>query len=214
MKPLLLISLLSVMIGLNSCDSRGGSGTFTRATGGAYEVIVVMDKADWDTNAGTALREELTAPLPYLLQDESSMRYTYVRPDLFNGMFTYVRNILIVKIDKTLYTKVSLLTEPDKWARGQSVLFLHAPDVEMLETYLTENERIIVNHFTKIEMARTADFLRETYSSVVMNQVKDMFGITLNAPSDILKSKTGDNCLWFSNDAIEGRMDILVYSFP
>ena len=215
MKPFILISLLSVLIGLNSCNSRGGgSSALTRATGGAYEVIVVMDNAVWDSNAGKALREELTAPVPYLLQAESSMRYTYVRPDLFSGMFKYVRNILIVSIDKAIYTKVSLLHESDKWARGQNVLYVNAPDVEMLETYLAENERIVVNHFTKVEMKRTADFLRETYSTTVMNHVKDKFGISLNAPSEITKSKAGDDILWFSNDAVEGRMDLLVYSFP
>ena len=215
MKPFIVISLLSVFIGFSSCNSRSGGGSaITRATGGAYEVIVVMDQADWDSNAGTALREELTAPVPYLLQDESSMRYTYVRPDLFNGMFKYVRNILIVNINNSIYTKVSLLNESDKWARGQSVVYLNAPSIEMIETYLTENERIIVNYFTKVEMNRTADFLRETYSTTVMNHVKEKFGITLNAPSDITKSKAGNDVLWFSNDANEGRMDMLVYSFP
>ena len=213
MKP--LISLLSVLIGLCSCNPRGGgSSALTRATGGAYEVIVVMEKADWDSNAGTALREELTSPVPYLLQAESSMRYTYVRPDLFSGMFKYVRNILIVTVDKSIFTKVSLLNEPDKWARGQSVLYLNAPDVESIETFLTANERTIVNYFTKVEMKRTADFLRESYSTTVMNDVKEKFGITLHAPPEISSHKIGNDCLWFSNNAITGRMDMLVYSFP
>lgn len=215
MKPLVFISLLSVMMGLSSCDKRGsGASSLTRATGGAYEVIVVMDKADWESGSGSVLREELTSNIPYLLQEESSMRYTYVRPDLFSGMFKYVRNILIVNIDKAIYTKVSLLNEPDKWAKGQYVLYLNAPDVASLETFLTENQRVIVNYFTKVEMKRTADFLRETYSPTVMNYVKDKFGIVLYAPSDIKSYKVGDDCLWFSNDAATGRMDLLVYSFP
>ena len=215
MKPFILVSLLSAMIGFSSCNPRGGgSSTVTRATGGAYEVIVVMDKVAWDSEAGTALKEELSAPVPYLLPAESSMKYTYVRPDLFSGMFKYVRNILIVDINKAVYTKVSLLNETDKWAKGQSVLYLNAPDVKMLETYLSENNRILINYFTKVEMNRTADFLRETYSSTVMNHVKEKFGITLYAPSEIMSQKLGKDCLWFSNDASTGRMDLLIYSFP
>ena len=215
MKHLIFISLLLFVSGLSSCDSRrGSSSTLTRATGIAYELIVVMDKASWDSDAGIAVREELTSPVPYLLNAESSMRYTYVRPDLFSGMFKYVRNILIVNIEDGVYSKVSLLSENDRWARGQSVVYLNAPDIQSVETFLSENQRAIVNFFDKEEMKRTANFLRDTYSHVVMDKVKDKFGIALYAPSEIMSYKVGDDCLWFSNDAANGRMDLLIYSFP
>lgn len=216
MKHLFFISLLVVMTGLVSCNSQGGrSSTLTRATGIAYEVIVVMDKVLWDGNVGSVIREEITSPIPFLPQDESSMRYTYVRPDLFNGMFLYVRNILIVNIDNTAYTKVSLLHEADKWANGQAVVYLHAPDHQSVEAYFEKNQQIIVNFFTKEEMKRTANFLRTSYSTVVMEKVKDKFGITINAPSELKYcNDKDDDCLWFSNKATRGRMDMLVYSFP
>lgn len=215
MKHLLLISLLLVITGLSSCNPRGGSSSaLTRATGVAYELIVVMDKALWDGTTGNAVREEITSPVPYLLQAESSMRYTYVRPDQFNGLFKYVRNILIVNINNAIYTKVSLLHESDTWAKGQAVVYLNAPDAQSLETYLTENQRVLVNFYTKEEMKRTADFLRANYSQLVMDKVKNKFGISINAPAEIKSSGEGENCLWFSNDAANGRMDLLVYSFP
>ena len=215
MKPLILTSLLLLVLGLSSCDSRGGtSSALTRATGIAYEVIVVMDKILWDSEAGAAVREELTAPMPYLLQAESSMKYTYIRPDQFDGFLKYVRNILIVNIKKDVYTKVAILKEDDRWARGQLVMYLNAPDVESVETYLAENQSVITNHFTKEEMRRTADFLRRTYSNTVMEMVKEKYGIALYAPSDILSFKKGDDGLWFSNNAVTGHMNLLVYSFP
>ncbi|MDR0572926.1 MAG: DUF4837 family protein [Tannerella sp.] len=211
MRPFVFITLISLTLGLSSCDS---GSTMSRATGIAYEVIVVMDKAAWDGAAGSAVKEELTSPVPYLPQAESSMRYTYARPDQFDGLLKYVRNILIVNIDKKLYTKVSLLKEPDKWARGQMVVYMNAPDARSLETFLLEHQRAIVNFFTKEEMKRTKEFLYQTYSPTVMEKVKAKFGITLNAPSEIASFKDGEDCLWFSNDAAVGRMDLLIYSFP
>ena len=213
MKPLFFISLLLIVSGLSSCDSRGGS-SLTRATGIAYEVIVVMDKVLWDSEAGTAVREELTAPIPYLFQAESSMKYTYIRPDQFDGFLKNVRNILIVNIQKDVFTKAALLKEDDKWARGQLVMYLNAPDVPSVETYLSENQNAITNYFTKEEMKRTAEFLRKTYSYTVMEMVKEKYGITLYAPSEIKSFKKGDEGLWFSNDAASGHMNLLVYSFP
>ncbi len=214
MKPIIIITLLSLIVGLNACGPGSGSSTTSRATGIAYEVVVVMDKAAWDGTTGIAVKEELTSPVPFLPQEESSMRITYVRPDLFDGLLRYVRNILIVNIDKNSYTKVSVMKEPDKWANGQIVLYLNAPDGQTLETFLTENPRILVDYYTKEEMKRTSEFLYKTYSPVVMEKVKEKFGITLNAPSDIVSFKDSMDCLWFSNDVPVGRMDLIVYSFP
>lgn len=211
MKSIVYIAFATLLIGLSACDT---GSTMTRATGIAYEVIVVMNKAEWDGAAGHAVKEELTASIPYLPEPESFMRYTYARPDQFDGILKYVRNILIVNIDKDMYTKTTLLREKNKWARGQAVLYLNTPDAQSLETYLTENPRVIVNLYDKEERQRTRDFLYQTHSPVVKEKVQEKFGITLCAPSDILKFKDGEDCLWFSNDAAVGRMDMLVYTFP
>lgn len=212
MKSFVYITLSALLLGLSACKGSGSS--MSRATGIAYEVIVVMDKAKWDGPAGTAVKEELTSPIPYLPQVESSMKYTYARPDQFDGLLQYVRNILIVNIDKGMYTKTSLLKEQNKWANGQMVLYLNAPDEQSIETYLLEHPRVIVELFTKEEMKRTREFLQKTYSAVVMEKAKNKFGITINAPAEIASFKEGDNALWFSNDAAVGRIDLLIYSFP
>ncbi|MDR0743613.1 MAG: DUF4837 family protein [Tannerella sp.] len=211
MKPFIFTTFLSLIAGFTGCNS---GSSVTRATGIAYEVVVVMDKATWDGTTGSAVKEELTSPVPYLPQAESSMRITYVRPDQFDGLLRYVRNILIVNINKSLYTKVSALKEADKWAKGQAVVYLNAPDEEAVETFLTENPRILVEYYTKEEMKRTRDFLYKTYSPIVMEKANAKFDITLNAPSDITSFKDSMDCLWFSNNAVNGRMDLLIYSFP
>ncbi|MDR3252920.1 MAG: DUF4837 family protein [Tannerella sp.] len=211
MKQLGVLLLTVILTGLTSCNS--GPVT-THATGIAYEVIVVMDRAALESNAGEAIKQELTSPVAYLPQDEASLRTTYCPADQFDGMFKIVRNILIVNINRDLYTKVSMLPEKDKWARGQMVVKLNAPDATSLETYLAENKRTVVNLFTEEEMKRAAEFLTESYSPTVLEKVQAKFGISLYAPSDIKSSKEGENCLWFSNDAPTGRMDLLIYTFP
>ena len=211
MKQIIFISLLSILLGLSSCNS---STTTSCASGSLYEMVVVMDKVIWDSSTGEMVKEELTAPVPYLPENESSMKITYARPDQFDSFLRYIRNILIVKIDKNQYTKASLLKSYDNWAQGQAILYLNAPDVSTLEAYLIENKGVIVNHFTKEEMRRGREFLSKSYSAFVMDKVKSKFGITINVPEDINAFKDGEDCLWFSNDAATGRMDLLIYSFP
>jgi hypothetical protein len=211
MKQIIFISLLSILLGFSSCSS---SPTSSRASGSPYEMVVVMDKVIWDSPTGEMVKEELTASIPYLPEAESYMKITYARPDQFDSFLRYIRNILIVNIDKNQYTKASLLKSSDNWAQGQSVLYLNVPDVSTLETYLAEHKGVIVNHFTKEEMRRGREFLSKSYSAFVMDKVKAKFGITINVPEDINAFKDGEDCLWFSNDAATGRMDLLIYSFP
>ena len=211
MKQIIIISLVSLLVGLCSCNS---SPTFTRASGAPYEMVVVMDKAIWDSPTGEIVKEELIAPVPYLPEAESAMRLTYTRPDQFESFLMYVRNILFVNIDKNQYTIVSLQKSSDRWAQGQAILHLNAPDASMLEEYLAENKGILVNYYNKEEMRRSREFLGVTYSTFVMEKVKDKFGITINAPNDITAFKDGTDCLWFSNDATVGRTDLLIYTFP
>ena len=211
MKPLVFISFISLFIGLCSCNS---GSMVSRATGAPYEIVVVADKVLWDGTVGELIKEELTSPIPYLPQEESAMRYSYVRPDQFETFLRYMRNVLIVNIDKTQYTKLTLLKSSDKWAVGQSILYLNAPDTLMVEAYLTENKGVLVNHYTNEEMRRAREFLYKTYSQRVMDDLKDKIGITMYAPSDITSYRYGENCLWFSNNASQGRMDLLIYSFP
>ena len=122
----LLTLILIVLIGGTACNRSSKlakqSIFMKRATGFAYEVLVVMDKDAWKGEAGRLLYDQLTAPIPGLPQNEPAMRVTYAEPFQFNGLLHYVRNIIHVRIDESLYTKVSVHKEKDRWATGRKWL--------------------------------------------------------------------------------------------
>ena len=91
------------------------------------------------------------------------MRITYVTPNDFNGLMTYVRNILMVDIDEGKYTRLSLRTEKDRWASGQTVVYFTAPNETMLIGYLKLHQGVLTDYFTRVEMARMAQVMQETY---------------------------------------------------
>ena len=151
----LLISFLMLLVIMGACSS---GPVMRNATGFAYEIVVTMDKADWDAPAGKAIKAELTSDIPGLPQAEPAFKITYVTPDQFNGLLTYVRNVLIVRIDKSQYTKVSLNYENNRWAKGQVVMTLTAPDDAAILEYVKAHPRNIVEFFTKCERNRTGWF--------------------------------------------------------
>lgn len=138
---------------------------------------------------------------------------TYVQPKDFNGLLRYVRNILIVTIDPNVYTKTSLAYEADRWAQNQVVVTLRTPDEASLLAYMQEGHTLS-DFFVKVEMRRAISQLKDSYSTLVMDKLKEQFDVMLNAPSNFTYYKDTTDFFWSSNNANTGRMDLVVYSFP
>lgn len=207
----LLISMLLLLVLTGSCNS---GSVMTNSTGLAYEVVVVMNQNDWKGEAGEAVKAELESNVPGLPQPEPSLKITYVQPKDFNGLLKYVRNILIVKIDPSLYTKVSLSYENNPWAKNQVVVTMTAPNQEDVVKYINENPRQLVDFFVKVEMNRAMSQLEKNYSSVVMDHLKNNFDVELNAPANMTYYRDTTDFFWASNNANTGRTDLMVYTFP
>ena len=204
--------LTSLFLVLGSCDD---NPTGIRATGVFFDIVVVANPTTWNNTAGVLINDELTASVPGLPQDEAFMRVTYVPTHEFKGMLTYVRNILIVTVDETLYTKVSARSERDRWTIGQVVVRINTPSESLLVDYLKENEGLLVNYFAKAEMTRMADALQKSYNIQAMEKLNTQFNIKMNVMSEINKfNKDIPDFFWASNNANSGRMDMVVYTFP
>ena len=196
---------------LSSCKS----GPVTpKATGFAYEIVVVMDESDWKGAAGEAINDELTAPIPYLPQPEPCMRVTYAPPVHFNGLLTYVRNILIVDIDPTVYTKVSFNSEANRWASNQWILTMKAPSAEAITEYIAQNPTSLTDFFSNKEIDRAVATLDDAYSTLVKEKLRANHDLDMNAPESMAFYKDTTDFFWATNNANTGRMDLVVYTFP
>ena len=135
MKHLIFILFISLLPVLSSCDN---TTNITRATGAQYEVVVVMERALWENTTGEAVKEEVLTPVRYLPESEAAMRYTYSSPEKFQSFLKYIRNILIINVDKTIYTKVTLLLKiPVTFCRAAKVMQkLNAPREKSRESYI------------------------------------------------------------------------------
>ena len=204
--------LASLFIMLGSCDN---NPTGIRATGVYFDIVVVANPVTWNNTAGILLNDELTASVPGLPQDEAFMRVTYVPTHEFKGMLSYVRNILIVNVDETLYTKVSAKSERDHWSVGQVVVRINTPNESLLVDYLKENEGALVNFFAGAEMTRMAGALQKSHNIPAMEKLNEQFNIKMYMMSEINKfNSDSSEFFWATNNANSGRMDMVVYTFP
>lgn len=206
-----ITSLLFFLVCMGACK---GSAIKPNATGAPSEVIVVMNDRYWDDAAGEALRNVLGAPVVGLPEKEPSLSVSHTDPNRFSGIYKVVRNILIVDIDSTQYTKVSVGYVKDQWARNQMVVKITAPTAAEFISYIEQHGRPIVDAFVKEEITRTQAYLQKKYSKTAQDKIKEMFGLEISIPEDMKLYRDTTDFFWTTNDAAMGRKDMVVYSFP
>lgn len=205
---LLLIVVLS-LITLTSCD---GKGSFLNASSAANEVLVVMEKNQWEGETGKALLDVLNSPVKGLPQREPNFRILHVTPDNFTSTFKMARNIVTPDIS-SIYSAPKLSSELDKYAYGQVILTVKAPDTTTFINFLNENSESIIDYIVNKELERQAQWLIKD-SDATPSVIKQAFGINIYYPKGLSNIQEYPNFYWATNNSPRARRDIIIYQFP
>ena len=185
------------------------------ASGLPYEMLVVMDDEQWERPLGRAVFNVLDTDVPGLPQSERSFRITRVEPSGMNSnMFRIMRNIIKVDIQKSRYTQPKLKFARDVYAHPQMVMTLQAPDEGSLTQFVEENAQVIIDFFTKAEMNREINNLREEHNLDVSRLAGEILGVDIWVPWEVNKYKKGKDFLWASTNTEKKDMSIVLYSYP
>ena len=184
------------------------------ASGLPYEMLVVMGDEQWERPLGRAVYGVLDTDVPGLPQSERSFRITRVAPSGFNSnMFRIMRNVIKVDI-QNIYTQPKLKFARNVYAYPQMVMTLQAPDEASLAQYVEDNAQSILDFFTKAEMNREIDNLREKHNPEVSRLAKEILGVDIWVPWEVNKFKKGKDFLWASTNTGKKDMSIVLYSYP
>ncbi len=204
-----LLPLLAMII--SSCEN---SSFMPKASGRPYEVLVVMDSVEWKAPHGRALFDVLDTDVPMLPQSERSFRISQIEKKYFDRILNIFRNIIIVNIDKTQFTRTRMKYARDKYATGQIVLTINSPSKEDFRQFCIDHRQDIVDFFTKMEMNRLVKELMVENSKITHELAKEIFSCEAYVPKELASYKKGENFLWTSNNTAGGMMSIVMYSFP
>ena len=214
-----LLSMALMALVLFSCGGngkKGGKSLFTPVSSGRpYEMLVVIDKGMWERPAGRALFDVLDSDVPGLPQPERSFRISQIIPSKFDRGFRIFRNIIDVDI-QSIYTQPKLKYSRDSYASPQMIMTIQAPDEQSFEEFVAKNRQVIVDFFTKAEMNRQINLLKEKYSPVVAAKVGSIFGCDVRIPAELERYKEGKDFLWASSDnnSTNTSLNFVIYSYP
>ena len=185
-----------------------------RASGRPYEVMVVMNDQEWQAKQGRALFAVLDTDIPGLPQPERSFHISHVDPKRFDQILNIFRNIIIVDINKQIYSKTSMKFTRDKYAMEQIVLTIQSPSPDEFADFCFDHGQDIIDFLTKMEMNRLIKELKDKYSKKTAELAKEIFDCEFHAPEEIKSYKKGENFFWTSSNGASGMVNICMYSYP
>lgn len=197
---------------LTGCQNSGGF-LDPIASGRPYEVLVVMNDAMWERPAGRALYAVLDTDVPGLPQPEQSFHISHTGQQLDAAMRIF-RNIIQVNVDPTQFTHTKMKYKRDEFAKDQLIITFNSPSEESFREYCEENQQMILDFMTRSEMNRLVKILKKEHSRVVLADVQEMFGCTMYAPDEIVKTKKGKNFIWASSNTPLAITNICLYTYP
>ena len=185
-----------------------------RASGRPYEVMVVMSDQAWQAKEGRALFTVLDTDIPGLPQPERSFHISQVDPKRFDQILNIFRNIIIVDINKSIYTKTTMKFTRDKYAMEQIVLTIQSPSANDFADFCFDHGQDIIDFLTKMEMNRLIKELKDKYSKKTAELAKEIFDCEFHAPEEIKSYKKGENFFWTSSNGASALVNICMYSYP
>ena len=208
MKRLMTFAFAALMLfGLYSCEDTKG------LAGKPGEVLIVMNKEDWNSPLGVIVRESLTEDYPMLPQAEARFKLSNVEHSSFSEMLHDFRNIIIFETNAKRSSKVSY--RYGVWAPGQCVVNVRAESyAKAVELYESKAAEIIAT-IEDVERNRIIENNEKYSAPEVKHEVGKFVGGTPSFPSDAKIIKQTDDFMWISicnTDFV--KKNILIYKYP
>lgn len=204
------LSFLMLVVVLVSCSNSGKSIITPVSSGRPYEVLVVADDNCW-MSPDSALYHVLDTDVPGLPQSERSFRISRIRPAHFDRVMRIFRNIIVADI-RDIYTQTKFKYTRDAYASPQMIMTIQSPNQEEFAEFVSKHGQVIVDFFTRAEMNRQINLLREKHNGAISAKVGSIFDCDIWLPNELNSFKEGKDFFWASTNLND--MNFVMYSYP
>ena len=188
------------------------------SAGSPYEILLVAGEEDFRTGAVDSLYAVLTDDLAGVAQSEPCFKVSRIAQNNLSKTLRLCRNIIQIKIDPSMYSSAKFKYSRDVYAAPQLYVTIQAHDVNQFKEFVADNHDMIIDFFTRAELNRQIDLLKEDHQPHVQEEVRKIFGADIWVPVELNKLKTGRNFVWARCERfvkkVEQELNIVVYSYP
>ncbi len=207
------VALLAAwMTGCDAFHTLSGS-RLKSAQGRPYELIVVCGQQEWMGALGDTLRAVLTAPVPYLNQQEPHYDVLRVTERGFSGMIADHRNILKIAVDPSL-AQAEAGVEYDVTAEPQTVMTVQGPTAQAVTEYVSEHREAVVQAFEQSERDRDIKQATVYNAASIEKAVRRIFGVDMHIPKGYTLAAEEPDFLWARFEYPTASQGFFLYSYP
>ena len=210
MKKILALTL--TIAALCSCGGRR-QALLPNISGKAGEVVVVIEKNEWEGALGTATRDLLACDCPWFLMREPLYTLVNVPHGSFTDLFKVHRNIVFFDIDP-MVAEPGVKYLQNIWARPQAVVNIAAHDVQGAISLLEENGRKITSFIEQAERERVIANTMRYEEKDLAAMVEGIFGGTLHFPTGYKFRKKTSDFIWIADEKQYTNQGVFVYRYP
>ena len=205
--------LLTLIVGamLSSCS--GGPHLMPNISGKAGEVVIVINKGNWESDLGVVLRSVLAVDYPYLPQREPLFNLINIPENAFTSIFQSHRNIIIIKTIPDL-KEAKMVIQENVWAAPQIVVTISAPTAQEAAEVISKESDKITNALIQAERNRNIQNAKKYEEKALRAIVTPMFGGSPYYPTGYNLRKQTENFVWISYETTYTNQGILIYKYP
>ncbi len=211
----LFIAVLMILTGCDTTVTPGeGKGrVMPNITGGAGEVLVVVDKYIWDGPTGEVLKDILKDEFPALPQSEPLFDVTQITSGSFDKMFKFHRSIVLVTIKETA-EEATVRYRKNVWAKPQIMVQIEAPNGEKLKEVIEGNANRIQNFLVQYDRQRLTDSYKRSKDLEIQKVMAANHHIRLSIPRGYNIDFSTDSYSSVSIETPDFSQVIHVFEYP
>jgi hypothetical protein len=200
-----------------SCDTvkqQGGMAgkIMPNVTGGAGEVLVVMDDFNWDNSAGELLQDILKEEVAGLPQSEPLFDVIQVTASSFDGFYQFHRSIVLTTVASGLEPNIRY--RENVWAKPQIMVQMEAPTGAALKELIGENEQQIRSFLIQYDRNRLMNVYQESKDPAIQKDIASHHQIRLAIPRGYNMDFSNEEYTSVSIEAPDLSQVIQVYDYP
>ena len=176
-------------------------------------MLLVVDKAIWNTDVADTLRGILQGDVPGLMQHEDYFRTVRVFSEDYRRIYTTMHSKLYVTINPSLKA-ARIGAASDVAATPQMEVYVESPDMDRLRSILSRSSTYLRDLIGDFQLEMRQGELRRKYSRKVSDDLGETLGMSIMAPANITSTKKGKDFLWGSSNLAEKDLNIVVYAYP
>jgi hypothetical protein len=209
-----LIAFLMVTISCDTSQNQGGARgkIMPNITGGAGEVLLIMDSFNWDNSAGELMKDILKEEYHGLPQSEPLFDVIQITAASFDGFYKFHRSIILTSIVSGSESRIRF--RENVWAKPQIMVHLEAPNAAELIKLIGENENRIQNFLVLYDRNRLMKTYKDSKDLAIQKEIAAHHQVRLAIPRGYNLDFSKEEYTSVSIEAPDLSQVIQVYDYP